>query len=755
MSEATHVETSGGEEDLSKYQGDEGLVLRWLKELSLVKDSKAQSSFEKIGERIKKIYTNSPGMQLYSSSEGGSKANWFNVLWSNTVIMLPSLFSRIPKPVVERMFKDSDPIGRLAALSAERGVDYMVRSQQDQCYSAARFAVLDRCLVGRGQVWPRYDVEFEELKDEQGEPVLDDVGNPIKQIKPMSEKIVIDTLNWLDYFHSTARNPQEIRWHARRVYMTRAELVSRFPDCGKLVELSHDPSDKRKANYTDEEADFLMQAEVFEIQDLTSKQRIWISDGYREKPLDVKPDVLKIDGFFSCPNPLLATIGGDSMYPTPDYVIYQKLADELESVTRQISSTFECIRIVGATSKQFTQDIKNMLGLDNGQLWPIDGWANFVEKGGFKGVIDWFPFEQAAAALPFMIEYQSSLLQQINLITGIPDIAQGSTDPNETAEAQQRKSKWAVVKLSDKQADVQRFWREIFSKIAQIMFEPGLFSDETLFNICGVGQMSPRDQEMWPGALALLRNDRLRTFRVDIETDSTIAIDEEVDVDARMKYMTVIRDLLASLQSVQQFRPELMKPTIESVLFAVRAFRTGRPLEGSWEMAMQQIEDNDAAAAANPQQAPPDPAMMKIQVEADKVQFGREELAFKQQAQMVKDQIEMQKLEIEKIKLMGEGGLKGREQELKEFQAQFEQWARATELGIEKYRVVLDEKEKFLEEQRLAGEQLEKKLESEKPKGGDVHIHNGGGDEEIIIGRGSDGLMRGVKRKVPAVTDGR
>lgn len=748
----------GAEESLSKYKGEEGTYLRWAKEIDLVENSQERRSYERIGEQIEKLYRNHDALQVGSKSAIKSPNIWFNALWSNVEVLLPALFARMPKVVIERRFKDRDPIGRLAALSGERATSYMLQTQQDRAVYAIKGAVKDRLLPGCGQVWLRYYAEFEPQLDENGETVRGEDGEPIEVAKPNSEKVCIDPLHWKDYFWSSARNPFELRWQSRRVYMTRGELVKRFGEKGKLCEL-HDERKTSKKNQ-EEDAEFLKQAEVFEIQDLQAKERIWISRGYKKGPLDVKPDNLKLKDFWSCPIPLLATTTTGSMFPTPDFKIYERLADELEYVTKRMSRMVECIKFVGVTAAQYNDKLRNILKLDDGSFAYLEGWQAFMDKGGLKGIIDWFPFDRAVAALPSMMEYQQNVLSQINMITGIPDIAMGQTDPNETAEAQQRKSKWAVVKLQEKQQEVQRFCREIVSKVAEIIFEPGLFSDETLMLMCGYEQLSPEDQANFPAAIELLRNDRLRTFRVDIETDSTIAIDEQVEQQSRMEWFQSVTQMASQIEAIKQFSPELMSPMIESVLFTIRSFRTGRPVEGPWEQALQTWQDREKEQRENPQPPPPDPAMMKVEQEGQKIQQDGQlkmqelELDF-QKAQMEFD-LKNRELDMKIQTAMSKADVEQVEKDLDVWKEQFKQSMEAAYLKLEEAGQTLKLQEQFIEEARLKQDQTVEMMKAlvttngqGEAKSPTIHIHNGGGSKEIAMKRGADGSLVGRVSEVP------
>ncbi len=695
-------------EESKSSRDSEAIVSRWIKEIDLVEKSKAHEAFINIGEKIVKHYRNADSLQALQDPKPSKVM--FNILWSNVQIQKPACYSRMPKVVVERRFKDKDPIGRLASRIAERASSYMLSSQQDSFNYGVRSAVEDRLLPGRGINWLRYTSEFEIAKDEMGQDLLDEDGEQVQVPKPNTEKVLSEYVFYQDYLESVNRNPYDVRWKARKVYLSRHKLRELCPECADEVPLEYDPQGGKKKKQEDSRTDFVKQAIVYEIWDSESKKVYWICKGYKKAPLKVVDDPYKLEGFFPCPIPLLATTTTDSSYPTPDFKIYEKLAEELDYVTKRISSIVECIRFVGATSEQFNADIKNMLKLSDGQLWPIKQWPAFVEKGGYKGVIDWMPFDNAIAALGPLIEYQQSLISQIFEITGIPDIARGATDPNETLGAQNQKLRWLGIKQEEKSRDVQRFCRQLISKIAEIIFEEGLFSDQTIWLMSGADQFTPEEQQQFPEALALLRNDRLRTFKVDIETDSTIAIDEAEDKQARMEYLASISQLMQQIQNISQFRPELMEPVVESALFAVRTFRTGRQLEGAWEKALQTIQDNDKAAQEQAAQQPPPPdyESQKLQLESQALQmkgeFEAQKIQLEGQKLQMDYEIESQKVQIEGMKVQSDAQVKATEQELDRFKAQFSQFVETQRLELDKYATVLSEREKIMEETRLSAE---------------------------------------------------
>ena len=745
----TDNESDDNTENEPKSHEDEELVPKWLKEITAVRECKDQQNFERIGDRIVKKYKNAKNVAKTDASGVVPLGEMFNVLWSNVEVLMPALYSRMPKVVAERVFKDQDPVGRFAAEIAERATHYQLLSQQDRFNYAVTAAVQDRLLPGRGQVWLQYKADFEPMVNEEGEAVVDSAGNPVKKPKPNSEKIEICPVYWMDYLESIARNQYEIRWRSKDIYMTRQELISEFgEDIGKAVSLETGNDDKKKKKERDD--DLLKQALVHVVYDLTSKRVLWISPGYKQAPLKVLDDPYKLKDFWCCPIPLLATTTTDSTYPTADYVIYEALAEELNYTLKRLSAMIDCIKLVGAVASQYAKDVTNMLSLPDGGLSPIDNWGAFAEKGGLRGNVDWFPFDQCVAAIPVLSQKVVELKGMIDEISSMPDIVRGASDPNDPVYTQQQKSHWTVIKLMKKQQEVQRFCREIISKIAEMTFEPGFFADETIWLMAGVAQMPPEKQELFGPALQLLRDDRLRTFRVDIETDSTIAIDEDQVMARWMQYLEAIQNIFSGLQNIAQFRPELMKPMIESAISAVRTLRTGRAVEGSWEKSLEEIESNDRAAAEQAAQQPPPPdyEAMKAQNEQAKVQvsqmqaqndqmkadmdmqIAQAEMGMKQVDQQFSQFIEQQKLSLEQMKVQGELQLKseanqidaGEQLNRKEidklianmdiFAGDLKAQVEASKISLERDRLEFDKtakmlevKEKLMEEERLANDQ--------------------------------------------------
>ena len=118
----------------------------WLREIDAAR--KREKDFRTQGRKILDIY------------EGVERCH-FNILYSNTETLMPALYSAIPKPVVERRYKDDDPLGRAAAEAAKRGLEFLIDTNVEGYETfdeGIRAAVLDALLPGRGSTSVEYSL---------------------------------------------------------------------------------------------------------------------------------------------------------------------------------------------------------------------------------------------------------------------------------------------------------------------------------------------------------------------------------------------------------------------------------------------------------------------------------------------------------------------------------------------------------------------------------------------------------------------
>jgi len=627
-----------------------------------------EQNFQPWEKRSKEI------IDRYRDERKGASKNKarFNILWSNVQTLAPALYATPPIVNIDRRFQDDDDLGRYSALVLERATMYYVN--HDLFDNVMRQMVLDRLLSGRGTPWIRYVPTFKDVEQITDDATMQsDDGKEEPEQELYAEDVVPDYVHWQDFGHTWARTWQEVRGVWRKVYLSRAELVKRFGEIGKTIQLDAKPrTDDGK------ETEAGKKATVYEIWDKTKKKALWV---HRDHPevLDERDDPLRLKDFFPCPKPLYATLTNDSLIPVPDFIQYQDQARELDMLTGRIDMITKALKVAGVYAAN-AQGLDRLLseGVEN-KLIPVDQWAAFAEKGGLAGVFALLPMQEIMETLIGLYESRERVKNDLYEITGISDVIRGATNAAETATAQQLKGQYASLRLNHMQGDVSRIARDMVRIMAEIIAEH--FSIDTIKQVSGIKlltqaekqplqmqqqpQMGPDGQPMPPPELpeeiqelmglptweeieGIIRNDTARCFRIDIETDSTIKTDQEAEKAARTEFLNAAGSFIQQMATIQN--PELQPLLMEMLMFGVRGFKVSRELETTFDSVIDKMKK----AAENPQPQP-DPALeaekMKAEGEKAKMEFEGQKM---QQDKYLADQnfaLEQQKLGVEKEKI--------------------------------------------------------------------------------------------------------
>ena len=613
----------------------------------------------------------------------------YAILYSNVQTLQPAIYANPPQPVVMRRFKDEDAVAKVASDVLERAISYSI--DQYEFDGRLKSCRDDYLLPGRGQVWVRYVPHMRTVNPKQ-DIDLDEGQEDEDQAEPQEEleyeEVLCDHVAWKDFLTNQAREWAEVRWVSRRVFMTRAELVARFgAEIGKEVPLDWEP---KGAETDDDERknEAIKRAQVYELWDKVSKTAYWISKGHTSGFLDKRKDPLNLRGFFPCPPPLQTTTAPDSYLPIADYIQYQDQAEELDDLTGRIGKLQEALRMVGVYAGSENVLLTRIFSPGNeNKLIPVDTYDIFKDKGGVKGVIEWVPIDMVVQCLQGCYEARAQVISDIYQITGISDIIRGEGDANETATAQRIKGQWGSLRVRDRQKEMQRFARDIIRLKAEIIAEH--FSIDTLKAMTnvklltdaekqqmqlvmqqlqmaqqaglplppGIQQPTPEQMELmkqptWEEVKALLTNDALRSFRIDIETDSTVEPDETAQKEAYTEFVNAATALLTAAASIVPSEPRTAPLFAEFLKEGARIFRTSRSMEDTIDRVFGQFEEQPPAPpqGEQPQQSDPN-ALMAEQI--------------KGQTAMVQAQNEAQRTEVDAQLGMAEIDLKRQELQLK------------------------------------------------------------------------------------------
>lgn len=599
------------------------------------------ASWETRAKKILKRYRD----DTRNSQDSGSR---FNILWSNVQTLKAATFARLPKPDVSRRFRDNDQIGRVASMLLERALDYEITHYPDYRETLTA-ALYDRFLPGRGVAWVRYEPKFK-----QGEAqITEDEESPSDEMLDY-ECAPCDYVHWRDFGHNVARTWEETCIVWRKVYMTRPMLRERFGDeIAKKIPLDSEPSEMKNASREGVDK----RAMIIELWDKETGKAVWLSKSFNEF-LDEQDDPLKLEGFYPCPKPLFSTITNESLVPIPDFALYQDQANSLDILSDRIDGLVKALQVKGVYDAASPELARLFTEANNNDLIPVKNWMAFAEKKGLAGAIDMVDLTPIAGALMQAYQAFEQVKSQIYDITGISDIVRGQSVASETATAQQIKGQYASLRLKSYQDDVARFATHMIQLKAQIICQ--LFDPQTILMMSAADQLSSVDQQLVPQALELLRNEPMRSFRIEISTDSLIMMDESQEKQDRMEFLGAVSSFLEKAVQASQVAPQIVPLSLDMLKFGVGAFKIGKSMEGQIDQTAQQFKEQLEQQQQQPQQPPPpdpeelkmqhqmqmDQAKMQAQAQSDQMKL-QAEAQFKQADQQHQAQLEMARMDHE------------------------------------------------------------------------------------------------------------
>jgi len=321
---------------------------------------------------------------------------------------------------------------------------------------------------------------------------------------------------------------------------------------------------------TPEETDDKGRALIYEIFDKKERKNIEFADGHDEILKDVE-DPLGLEGYYPFPKPLFTTTKNGKLIPIPDYLFYQDQAIELDRVTQRLNILTEQLKYRGVYDGSF-EELRNVENAGDGEFIAVADMSTIVGNGGqadLRKVIASMPLEDIQKAIMNLYKSREETKQVIYEITGIADIMRGSTAASETLGAQQLKTQFGSMRMQKRQRQVAHFNRDIIRLKVEVMVEN--FDPATLSMMTGM----EFSQEVYD----ILTDDMMRSYRIDIETDSTITEDAAVEKQGRIELVAAVTDFFE--KTAPLVAQGMMPPNLQNELlgFAVRGFKIGRTLE--------------------------------------------------------------------------------------------------------------------------------------------------------------------------------
>lgn len=620
----------------SSAETTDSRVQSWLNKIS--ESRKCEKDFLAEGRRITKIY-----------EAHNPKATPFNILYSNTETLSPALYSQVPRPVVQRRYKDKDPLGAAVSEVLTRTLQFEL---DDGMASYADFdtlmknAVLEALVPGRGITRIKYDADISEAK----EAVEADPANGIEasEASPGSlnwETVCGEEVPWDRFVTGYAKTWKDVQWIAFEHVMDKDDLKENFgAEVAAQIKLTHfEPSSQEmsaQAGYSDHPLDA---ACVYEVWDKKEKKVFFVSDGYRrdylKPPVD---DPLGLSGFFPCPEPLKFFARVSSLTPVSLYTFYEEQAAELNTLTIRIKKIIQAIKARGFYDSSI-QGMEALFSSDDNELLPADNVAALEASGGLQNAIWMVPVEKLVQVLQSLYAQRESCKAVIYEIMGISDILRGASKASETAAAQNIKSQWGSLRLKRMQKEVMRYSRDLLRIMVEV--SAGKLSPDTIKQMTGlqfmteqekqqaqqfaqanpeqaqqISQQQPELLEMlskpsWEQIFQVMSNDVQRSYKVDVETNSTLDADATEDKTQITEFMGAFSQTMIALTPLVQAGTLPFEAGKSIMLAIIRRFQFGSQVETELEQ-MQPPQ---------PQQSP------EVQKQAEDLAKKEEDLNKKEQ----------------------------------------------------------------------------------------------------------------------------
>lgn len=546
----------------------------------------------------------------------------FAILYSNTEVLAPAVYNARPIPIVQRRYKDADPVGKAVCDVSIRMLKYLIDNETDS-YDGfddlIQAAVLDSLVTNRGLTRFKFGAS-------QG---------------AMAECVYGEAVRWDKFFHGYARTWKKVPWIGFEWDMSEDEVRKNFPDLPvdfkNLPDASEDENNKAESR---DELQGVRLVKVYEIWDKRTRMVYFFSPCYTKGPLRAVQDPLELKGFFPVPKPINFTRKITTLIPTPLYEFYRSQAQELNDITNRLKAIIKAIKFRGAYNSA-VEGIEKMLQAEDNELVPVENVQSMPDGTAMDKLFWTVPTNDLASTAQSLYQQREQVKNVIYEITGISDILRGASVASETATAQQIKNQWGSLRLKKMQKEVQRYVRECLSIMLEI--GGGKFELQTIMAMTGAPYLTTEQkaqiqQQMamaqaamqqppipgqppaqppqlppeiqlaikepaWEEIHQLLRSDLLLGYKTDIETNSTIDAEAAQDKQDISELLNALSQFLNGLAPLVQQGMMPFDVAKNMLLVIARRYNFG-----------SQLEDSLMSMVEPPQQAgdPADEAKAKI-----------------------------------------------------------------------------------------------------------------------------------------------
>lgn len=636
--------------------------------------------FIEAAEESIRVYNAQKHVGILNDTERRLNSWWYCI---NTLV--PAYFSSTPKAEVSLRKRTGGTIEEITAVGLERNTQYCMDcdfSFDDIGYNYA----LQLLLTGRSVSWARYEVELEEdemeialfkapdgsLIDDKGQPFTGDISESkpgpgglvlvkVKVPQKNEESAVLDVVQYNDYFCSDARNETEVEWRARRAYLTRAEAEDLFGQ--EIADKLHYDAypDKDKKDWRRSEDRYEGKAEIFEIWCEEAYKVYWGHRGSDKFIIKESEPPIDFEDFYPCAV-ICQNLDPDSVIPVSDYTHVKDQILEVERLTTRIHAVTQAVRTNSLYDASLGLQVEQLM-IGDLKMIPVQNWPSYKSRGGLQAGIETMDIGAYVSALQTLQAARQQALDQLYETLKVSDLLRGTSEQYKSATANRLESQWSSLGLVVRQNMFAKFISKSIEKLATIVatqFDPERFFDVADIDRMIISLLPPPPPPPAPGPdgqvpmvppspdpqlqitaikqqiIDLLRSDDRLMYRIQIASDSMVAIDQAQEQQEGAQLMSTCGDFFNQMRSLIEQYPPLLEFSIQLFQNVIKRFKSGKELDGIFTKALTQVgEIAKAKEEAAKQPPPPDPIVQEMQ--------GRMQIAqMEAQARMQATQMQMQ-----------------------------------------------------------------------------------------------------------------
>lgn len=479
--------------------------------------------------------------------------------------------------------------------------------------------------------------------------------------------------------------------------------------------------------------------------------------------------IYNLEKFFPLVEPAIMNAPTDEFWPIPEYYQLTEIFEDIHQIFSRMVETTRAIRVL----LLFDNNIDGLQSLINGASdRTAIGVPNLAQSlvasgGSLSNAAQYLPMEDLVNALGTFYQALEQRLNTVYKLTGTSDLLQGLiTDPTQrTFGERQMTEKYALNQLAEPQAKMAKFARDAYQLLAEMALKN--FNDASLDMYIMPQTLDGDHQSRYRAALGLLKDNQKR-FRIELETDSTIALNEEFDKKMRLELVNALTAALEKTASTAQSSPALVVVELHAMKYLIQGYRQGKMFQNEITQAIDNVIKQAEAAAQKPafnkdeaanqtkaqelqlkqQEIQATNQLKQYEIDSDerieiaKLQQNERMASLESQMEQFKIQNENQNnqadrnIDIEKLRseiFATEGDLQAKrealqveiakidsakEVEMLNFQSRerlsaYEMGLKESEQRLNEYRIYLDEQEKYATEVRLQSEHELQKLQSQ------------------------------------------